>query len=273
MATLFPSNLDSLINPTATDQVSVISHSGQHSDINDAVEALESKIGIDNSAVATSLDYLIKNTSSKLGKIASLAVTDSNIIVGDGTNWVAESGATARTSLGLGTGNSPTFTQLNIENASGGYGIGWGGTSWRYSNIWGAYASGDLVLGANVDGGKASDIYLSSTVENASRTAIRLAAFGDDGVISFLTATATTTAVGSEVTMTERMRINSAGLVTVTGNVNNTGVYQIDGVQVISNRVVDARCDDAINSGDATTDGVIDSLRDAMITHGLISAA
>lgn len=38
-----------------------------------------------------------------LTDIAGLAVTDGNIIVGDGTNWVAESGATARTSLGLGT--------------------------------------------------------------------------------------------------------------------------------------------------------------------------
>lgn len=47
---------------------------------------------------------------------------------------------------------------------------------------------------------------------------------------------------------------------------------QIDSTQVIGNRVVDARCDDTINSGDATTDGVIDALRDAMITHGLIAA-
>ncbi|KKK86083.1 hypothetical protein LCGC14_2766760, partial [marine sediment metagenome] len=45
------------------------------------------------------------------------------------------------------------------------------------------------------------------------------------------------------------------------------------GTKVIGARVIDARCDDAINSGDATTDGVIDSLRDAMITHGLIAAA
>jgi len=38
-------------------------------------------------------------------------------------------------------------------------------------------------------------------------------------------------------------------------------------------QVVDARIDDAINSGDATTDGVIDALRDAMISYGLIAAA
>lgn len=50
--------------------------------------------------------------SARLADIAALAVTDGNIIVGDGANWVAESGATARTSLGLGTGDSPTFTTV-----------------------------------------------------------------------------------------------------------------------------------------------------------------
>ena len=53
-----------------------------------------------------------------LTDIAALAVTDGNIIVGDGANWVAESGATARTSLGLGTGDSPTFTGAQIGDGS-----------------------------------------------------------------------------------------------------------------------------------------------------------
>jgi hypothetical protein len=50
--------------------------------------------------------------SAALTAIAALAVTDGNIIVGNGSTWVAESGATARTSLGLGTGDSPTFTAV-----------------------------------------------------------------------------------------------------------------------------------------------------------------
>ena len=37
---------------------------------------------------------------TQLDDIAALAVTNGNFIVGDGTNWVAESGATALTSLG-----------------------------------------------------------------------------------------------------------------------------------------------------------------------------
>ena len=61
----------------------------------------------------------------------------------------------------------------------------------------------------------------------------------------------------------------------VTGNADVSGVYKVDNVQVVSNRVVDARCNDTINTAawDATTAGVLDSLRDAMITHGLIAAA
>jgi len=57
------------------------------------------------------------------------------------------------------------------------------------------------------------------------------------------------------------------------GTVNTDGSYQVDGVQVVSNRVIDARIDDVINSGDATTDGVIDALRDIIIAHGLGAAA
>jgi len=58
-------------------------------------------------------------------------------------------------------------------------------------------------------------------------------------------------------------------------NVNITGVYKVDGTQVVSNRIVDARIDDAVNesSWDSTTAGVLDAIRDALITHGLIAAS
>jgi len=52
-------------------------------------------------------------SNQSLHDISQLAVTDSNIIVGNGSTWVAESGATARTSLGLGTGNTVDFTALH----------------------------------------------------------------------------------------------------------------------------------------------------------------
>jgi len=62
----------------------------------------------------TYFDALYQAASSKLTDIAALAVTDGNFIVGNGTTWVAESGATARTSLGLGT-----VATLNTGTGSG----------------------------------------------------------------------------------------------------------------------------------------------------------
>ena len=52
--------------------------------------------------------------TATLTAIGALAVTDGNIIVGNGSTWVAESGATARTSLGLGSGDNVTFAQVDI---------------------------------------------------------------------------------------------------------------------------------------------------------------
>lgn len=44
--------------------------------------------------------------------ISGITPTDGTFIVGDGANFVGETGNTARTSLGLGTGDNVTFTQI-----------------------------------------------------------------------------------------------------------------------------------------------------------------
>jgi hypothetical protein len=54
----------------------------------------------------------------QLDDIAALAVTNGNFIVGDGTNWVAESGATARTSLGLGSIATQNSNNVSITGGS-----------------------------------------------------------------------------------------------------------------------------------------------------------
>ena len=59
MATNFPTSLDALTNPTSSDSLSSPSHSAQHANVNDAVEALQAKVGVDGSAVTSSLDYKV----------------------------------------------------------------------------------------------------------------------------------------------------------------------------------------------------------------------
>lgn len=48
MATSYPSSLDNFINPTATDSLSsgVVPHAEQHSNLNDALEAVQTVLGI-----------------------------------------------------------------------------------------------------------------------------------------------------------------------------------------------------------------------------------
>jgi hypothetical protein len=63
MATDYPTSIDSLTNPTSTDTMAAVSHSGQHTNANDAIEALQAKVGADSSAVTTSHDYKLSGVS------------------------------------------------------------------------------------------------------------------------------------------------------------------------------------------------------------------
>jgi hypothetical protein len=60
MATSFPTSKDILINPDGLDSVKEVSHSAQHANANDAIVALETKVGVNNSTDVNSLDYKVK---------------------------------------------------------------------------------------------------------------------------------------------------------------------------------------------------------------------
>ena len=59
MSINYPTSLDSLTNPSSSNSLSYPGHSSQHSNANDAIEALEAKVGIDSSADIGSIDYRI----------------------------------------------------------------------------------------------------------------------------------------------------------------------------------------------------------------------
>jgi hypothetical protein len=85
-----------------------------HKTTEDAINGL---VSCDGSGAYTAkvIGTDVQAYDADLTAIAALTPTDSNIIVGDGSTWVAESGATARTSLGLGTTDSPTFAGLTVD--------------------------------------------------------------------------------------------------------------------------------------------------------------
>ncbi len=83
---------------------------------------------LNSNVTPTSLGLVIGTNvqahDAQLDDIAALTPTDSSFIVGDGSNWVAESGSTVRTSLGLGSiatqaSNSVTVTGGSISGVTG----------------------------------------------------------------------------------------------------------------------------------------------------------
>lgn len=86
MAITFPTTLDALTNPTSTDllenAVAALDHDVQHSNANDAIEALEAKVGINSSAVTTSHDYKlgeVTGTDKAVGKTATQVLTNKTL--------------------------------------------------------------------------------------------------------------------------------------------------------------------------------------------------
>lgn len=70
MATNFPTSLDNFTNPTSTNTLASPDHAGQHSDANDAIEALQAKVGVNGSAVTTTIDYkLAQFTGGTTGQV------------------------------------------------------------------------------------------------------------------------------------------------------------------------------------------------------------
>jgi hypothetical protein len=66
--TNFPTSLDAFVNPVGTDKVNnvnaLLKHDRQHSDANDAIEALEVKVGINGSADTNSIDYKLSGITA-----------------------------------------------------------------------------------------------------------------------------------------------------------------------------------------------------------------
>lgn len=87
MATSFPTSLDALTNPTGSSSLTSPDHAGQHTDANDAIEALQAKVGVNSSAVTSSLDYKI-TTGIPSGVINMWATTTAP------TGWLICDGAT-----------------------------------------------------------------------------------------------------------------------------------------------------------------------------------
>lgn len=123
MATNFPTTLDALTNPSSGDALNSPSHSAQHANANDAIEALQAKVGVDSSAVTTSLDYKIAQAATLTGTqtLTNKTLTSPNIngaiVDRTGENWnVSATAATGTVNLDALTASNWYYTSNASAN-------------------------------------------------------------------------------------------------------------------------------------------------------------
>lgn len=82
----YPTSIDALSNPASSDLMenatAALDHNTQHANANDAIEALEAKVGADSSAVTTSHDYKLGEvieTDKTVGKTATQTLTNKTL--------------------------------------------------------------------------------------------------------------------------------------------------------------------------------------------------
>jgi hypothetical protein len=99
MATNYPSSLDNFVNPTASDTLNsaTVPHAQQHSNLNDAVEAMQTVLGINPAGSHLTVKDRIINAETQISSQSTLnGLTDVTINLtnsGDvlrynGTQWV-----------------------------------------------------------------------------------------------------------------------------------------------------------------------------------------
>lgn len=143
--TTFPTTIDTTLTPIAGQPLNNPSMTGLVTFLNSAVVALETKIGVDGSAVVTTIDYLLKNSSSinpgHKHTIASLTLSKSDIGLGnvDNTSDVTKLAATASLTNKTISDSSNTIqlggASVNGSGATSGQALGYNGSNWTPFNV------------------------------------------------------------------------------------------------------------------------------------------
>jgi len=86
MATSYPENLDVLVNPNSSDKLSSPSHSEQHANTNDAIEAIQEFVGLVESTDPNSLSYKVSQVETLISDLGSSTDSIADLLGLEGNN-------------------------------------------------------------------------------------------------------------------------------------------------------------------------------------------
>jgi len=117
--TNYPTSLDSLINPSSGDTTAAVDHAAQHANVNDAVEALEAKLGIGSSVAAS--NKLLRGTGA--GASAWDKDAPTGTIVGDTDTQTLTNKTLTSPTINTAIINNPTLATNTISEYTAASGV------------------------------------------------------------------------------------------------------------------------------------------------------
>lgn len=137
----YPTSLDSFTNPTTNDFLNSPNHVSQHSEINDAVEALEAKLGI--TASTPTSGKLLRGTGS--GSSAWDKDAPSGTIVGTTDTQTLTNKTLTSPTINTAIINNPTLKTDTIAEYTAAAGVTIDGVLLKDSKINGSYITNDTI--------------------------------------------------------------------------------------------------------------------------------
>lgn len=176
MASNFPTSKDNLSNPSATDEL--VGHAAQHANANDAIEAIETVIGVTNSNDSNSLTYKVNALSTSVNTLSNSSASVETLMGLDGNNDLVVNGIQNKTTL-------DSYAASDYKTASYAVQISKASTGETYfSNITAMQGGGDIHVSE------------SNIVTNASSSLASIGFEVNSGIISL-----TVTPVTGEITV------------------------------------------------------------------------
>lgn len=119
MATNYPNNIDQLVNPSGSDTLASPSHSEQHTNANDAIEALETKVGVNGSTDPNSLTYKVSTIETAINDIGNSTDTIQELLGLEGNNDLAVYGIENPTNVDSFAKSTWRTAKYNIQVTKG----------------------------------------------------------------------------------------------------------------------------------------------------------
>lgn len=145
--TNYPTSLDSLVNPSSSDTTTAVDHAAQHANVNDAVEALEAKLGIGASVAASG--KLLRGTGA--GASAWDKDAPTGTIVGTTDSQTLTNKTLTSPTINTAIINNPTLKTDTIAEFTANAGVTIDGVLLKDNKVNGSYITNASVSDTQLD--------------------------------------------------------------------------------------------------------------------------